>query len=1102
MKARLLGLCSLLLLCAGGRAADAPANPPPDQAATEALQSIERLIERGEVGWWKSEADPSIQFLNKYSGLGGDAVAALSLNQAEQLWPAWKTVGNGLERFGIACSVYNCLKSANEGNYNAAVLNALKDFVKYRLSKMGDAMASSAAGVGLIDFALNSFGEAAIQQISDDYWYFYCRYQAQRHPGLAAYIRLIKEGDGTQRGFDAVVASLDSFWEDPETHGIRGFSTLKTQDPDYQATFRSRYLKENLLPFLRDWAERERDREEVAAYVALQRLTEQLRNTTIAVDFALLEKGLNEPPAGAKVDVVVVFYGQQTETRILAQAPIAARNRLSFRLADALSPEGKLPPTLRIRLHRAGATAEPSSIGTTVFDVALNNPSGPWRREAKAGQLAYAAKHPLLTSEWSECSVTLTGAGADQIHTVRFMRLPVGTATNLRELAGTPGGNSVDMRGGQGKTRLSHGRYLVVCDVNHFVFTHGPVKITGPTALTIPVQAAADQTPVAPDLADYRAAIGRAADVVQQRQPARRDALATAGDALEQYWLSAYKALNGYLSTTRALQQKVHAEMAQPNLTPDQQRAIGAKYYPRIAEMEKAKQELERAIAEATRDEETQSVAIEQEARQRHDAVRREFSAVSDEMRAAIGDVQQRLYPVHREFEKLANRVVTGSLLSLPTASLDAELAGLRDSLKQIETGLPPLIQAGERLPALLERYNQVVATIHEIAANEDEIIYFNPANHDGEIATLQSQIEAIRTSGYLEEARTLLQRAERIVEKRRERARRAVVARQELEALARELPLPDAALWSTQTAEFRNRADALFGGAAIADGPDDTAAFEQLQREQAGFFDAQAAICGDLLPGDARRATAYSRFSESYRAFNEQQFGREMTSDFWPMLEQLAWSKLRARHDAVAEAMAIAADVRQWLQTGADRAGRIERLAAFRAEFETLRNARDTGSQIEQLNRLSATFGELPARLVEPQRQAWNAARVQLARSGELDRWLRTQTRPLVRFAKLDDKEVDLFAYWPATADRAGPRTQQGVPVALALANVPEDVTCLVQESSDGGRHWRSLRYFRGRWETYLPWQPREYRFRAVLPEGAETIDLPAFPHYLGPPS
>lgn len=1100
MKKLLLGVVSLLLIRLGGLAAEAPASPPPDQAATAALQSLEEMIARGEVGWWKSQADPSIQFLNKYGGLGGDTVAALSLNQAETLWPAWKPVGAGLERFGIACSVYNCLKNANEGNYNTAALNALKDFLKYRLSKMGNAVATSAAGVGLIDFALNSFGEAALQQVADDYWFFYCRYQAQHQPRLADYIRLITQGDGTRTGFDAVVAALDSFWDDPETHGIRGFSTLKAQDPDYRANFRSRYLKENLLPFLQAWAERERDKEETAAWIALRRLTEQVQATVVAVDFALLEKGLDEPPAGATVDVMVEFYSPKHETRVLASAPIAARNRLEFPLSAALGPDRKLPRSLKIRLHRANETEASRGSSNNNFEVAWINPTGAWRREAKPGVLAYVAKTPLFTTAWSEFPVTLTGEGADQINALLFRRLPAGTAERLQEVASAPGGSTASMKGGQGKMRLEHGQYLVICETDLYVFIHGPVKVAGPTPLSIPVRRAVEQTPAAPDLVAYRQTVGRAAEAVRQRQENHRETFAATAQALQDYWIGTYNALNGYLATARVLQNKLNEELRQPQLTYEQQQAIRGRYQPRITEMERAKDAAERAMWETTRAEEKVATEINTEVQARHATVRKEMSAAADELGEGLNDVTKALYPVQSEFEQLARRVVGNTLQTAPNASLDGELAQMRESLKKIEAGLPALLQAQDRVAALQARYNEAAAAVRDIETREGQVVYFNPMDRDGEVATLALKVDAIRSSDVLAEARRLLQKAEQVVAKRRERAHLMAAMRQELEDLARQLPAVDETLWRERTAHFRGRADPLLAAAATPGAADDTAVFQALQKDLGAFFQSQTAVCGDLLEDSARTTTAYSRFDEKFREFQRQKLYHEVTPDFWQSMDQLAWPKIRARQAAVDGSVKLAADLDHWLKAGPTREARAQRLAGLRAEFGPEQAARNAAARVEQLNRLEAELRAMPEGLVAGERAAWAAARAQLVRSGQLESWLRGQGRAYVLFSGLNEKPVEQGFFWPETAERGTPQTQQGLQVSLAIRNVADDAMCLLQESSDGGKTWRNSNYWGGQWRSYLPWEGKEQRYRALLPDGGFTLDLPAFPHYLPP--
>ena len=1093
----------LLVACLfrlGAFAAETPATPPPDQAATDALKSLEDMIGRGEVGWWKSQADPSIQFLNKYGGLGGDTVTALTLNQAEQLWPAWKSVGGGLEKFGIACSVYNCLKSASDGNYNAAVLNALKDFLKYRLSKMADGVAASAAGVGLIDFALNSFGEAAMQQIADDYWQIYCTYQGQRHRSLADYVRLITKGDGTQSGFAAVTASLDSFWDDPATAGIRGYAALQTQDPNYKANFRARYLKENLLPFLQTWAEREQEKAQIAAWIQLRNLTEQLQNTKIAVDFALLEKGLNEPPAGATVEVAVQFYiANKTETRVLAQAPIAARNRLEFPLASALSADRKLPRSLYIRLRRAGVTEEPNSGGTNVFELSLIDASGPWRREAKAGQLAYVAKAPIYTSAWSEFPITLTGPGSDKIYSLVFYRLPVGTAANLRELATSPGGSSASIKDGQGKMRLEHGLYLVTCENDDYVFTHGPVKIAGPTPLTIPVRTATERPPAAPEPAKLHEQVAQAAAAVRSRQESQTAAIATASQALQDYWLATYNALNAYTSTARALRKKMNEELAQPKLTSDQQRAITQKYQPRAAEMEKAKNDVERAMYDSTRAEEKIAADLVTENRQRYDALGKDFRAAGDEMNPALNAVRQKLYPVSSDFEKIANRLVSGSLLVMPGASLDQELTQMRQALASIETNLPALLQAYDKVPGLLERYNQTAAAVREVETNEGVTLYFNPNSYDDEVAVLGLRVDAIRNSGYLDQARALLQKAERVVAQRRERARRTAELLQEIETLAQQMPAPDEALWQAKTAAFRERADPLFTAATAPEGADDTGAFQSLQKDLNAFLKEQAAVCGDQLAAPDKTENAFSRFTARYDEFNRQQLWRDTPPDFWQKMDQLAWSKIRNRANATRDAVTLAKDVATWLKTGASRDARARQLAKTRAEFDP-KTARDTAGQIDQLNRFDAALQQLPERVVQAERQAWQTARTQLVRSGQLDSWLRNQNKPYVCFATFSDKPTEQIYFWPEKAARENQQTQQGLTATLALKNAPDDTLCRMQVSRDGGKTWQVILYQRGKWYMFLPWQGTDLRLRALLPDGTQTIDLPAFPQFVSP--
>jgi hypothetical protein len=196
---------------------------------------------------------------------------------------------------------------------------------------------------------------------------------------------------------------------------------------------------------------------------------------------------------------------------------------------------------------------------------------------------------------------------------------------------------------------------------------------------------------------------------------------------------------------------------------------------------------------------------------------------------------------------------------------------------------------------------------------------------------------------------------------------------------------------------------------------------------------------------------------------------------------------------------VSLAADIGKWLKAGPTRTARAQRLAEVRASLDP-KPSRDVAAQIEQLNRAEALLREWPGALLTEERRAWQTAREQLARNGALEAWLRQQTGPYVLFTAINEKPVEQGFVWPEKEDRGTPQTQQGLSVQIALKNVADDSMCVIQESADGGKTWRNTTYYGGHWRSYLRWGGGEQRYRALLPNGELTPDLPAFPHYLAP--
>ena len=124
-------------------------------------------------------------------------------------------------------------------------------------------------------------------------------------------------------------------WGTPESAGIRGFFNLAADTPEYQAEFRNRFIKEQLLAFLQTWAERQQDEAQFQAYRAARKLVEAVMNTMVVVEFAVLNRNLDAPRKGT--------------------AEICVRTQLEARRhAFAITPT-RFPPGIRRPDLRGGA---------------------------------------------------------------------------------------------------------------------------------------------------------------------------------------------------------------------------------------------------------------------------------------------------------------------------------------------------------------------------------------------------------------------------------------------------------------------------------------------------------------------------------------------------------------------------------------------------------------------------------------------------------------------------------------------------------------------------------------------------------------------------
>jgi len=1086
----------------------APAPLPADQAADAALKELEDMLASGQVGWWQSTADPTIQFLNKYSGLGSDTVTVLSLNQMEAIWPTWKPVSASLEKFGIACSVYNCVKSVASGSYNKAAIDALKDFLKYKLSKLGTSGALYAGGIGIIDFTLNTFGEAAVGQIKDDYWYSYSAYQARRHLQLSQFVKLIVDGDGQGRGVDAVARSLDTYWADEATAGIRGYYTLVAQDPDYRATFRNRYLRERVLPFLVQWAEYERGKALAEAHLEATEFLETVRRTKLVVECAFYDRGLNAPARNLRARLTTERTVNGASQRVgLDEAPVAAMVRFAVPLSALSDDAGHLPAYFSIELVQTGPAAAATQVRLDKIELDTTRTSGSWRREAAPGEIRYRAREPFYLDRTSEVTVKLSGAPPGNITEVLLQSVTPIVTASFGAMAAVPPAQRIGLAGNVGHGKLDHGRYLVTASSGDHGVLAGPFTVDGPGEIAVEARPiGGDAIPAATALPDPERLTKACEQVCTAAQNAKvalnatiRVALAGLGD----FWEERARALATRRQTQLALLNRAHRELKGLAEDSPEARAIRAQYDPKLQVLEAEQVAADRAVNEIVQ----RMVPRQRDAAK---ALETQREALVTELTQSGQAYRDKIY----ELEKIQNQLAEpiGQLTELlgsdqlrlkPTRELKPLIDQAHKNFEAIEAALPALDASAESAATVEVRYRKAAAAVGEIEAADSDFVALQFTFGDQE-ASLRQQVDALRKT-LLQDAADYVHKAERIVAQRQARHKRLDDMLRAVREAAAALPPPDEKLWADQTAGWTSRGEALFA-TALADAPaDDTPAFAALAAELDAFFGAQAAVCSDQRPEPQRKPNAYSAFLDADLALREQASYQDFPEAWTDEARKTGSTKVERRNRATGAMLGLRNDLARWLAGGATRTERRQKVETLRAAIEANQQITTTAGRLRALGDQSAVFDALPRRLVPADLlTAWRQARAALVRSGELESYLRNLGKPYLMFARGPDQPLDQALLWPEQMTAAA-KGANSVEAELRIAGTDEGSLCLLRQSFNGGRNWVYLPPRNGRWRVSLSFDPARKRafeelFEVTLPDGTR-LDWPAWlPQYRSP--
>lgn len=1086
---RILPLALIALWCSVVPAQET-ANPQSSRAeevAERALQRVESELARGNTGWWKESGEPVLNAVGMYAGLTSDVVTFVSLNEFDNIVPAWKPVGEGLEKFGIFCSLYTCYSYARDGHNDLAVLSGLKDFIKYRLSKLSAGGAIYASGVGFLDLALNSLGNAAVSQINEDFFGAFLSYQNRRHGSLTEYAKVIGTG-----GLDALAKDLDTFWDEPETFGLRGYATIVALDKDYKEHFRTRFIRERLLTFLTMWAEHERNKARIDAKIALTRLLEQIDKTEIEFEIPVLESYLGEPASGYTGELQNSSK-QALSTARIDGAPLKLRVPLT-----ALANNGVFnTPVIYIKNNN-----DPKA--SPLFVSVNTRPSASWEKTVGANLIKFKARKPAFVTTSYPVTVEVGGDGAANVRMIGLVMVSPSFASAV-SLGYKPGSATyVDIAGGRGTKSVPAGRYLVQWDGK---LTQGPFVVK--SAVTIPFDARAITgkdtfDPSAPDPKGFSSTLSAVAGKLGALSEMKETVYEKVYGAYTDYWTATVKQLSDYSRAVEAYEQKAKSTAGNPNLKPEERDKILKECNDKKQAIYKQRSRIEQEI----------SNNISAAGKEIGDAEKRgyeERNRCEKELRESRSQISTTVYRLQSSCSKAAGLLqgiatihARGECMSWRKSEMRTQLAAMKENLAQIEMIIPQIVQDRQSLSGLVEKHGGLLQNANKILAvtGGEPVQDFSLMT---QVESATSAADDIVQSKGVERARDFVAICERKIEHREKMADKIAAMIKRVEEAAARVPAIDEPSWTAKQGEFSRRADPLFAALEKKEEEEKQGEWQSLASDMDRWCREQKDFTGDVLEGAEKSSTPFSQFTDAYMETVEFLPASELPTGWFESLNG-CWQKCANCGRYVGPFVKLRREVATVAGLGKNNAERTAALDNIRAEITAkiaLPDTTSTEARIAALEDVGKMLEKLPRRLVAELHVKWNQARRSLVLSGKLEELARRRGEPILIFSTVNKQAYGKGYYWPDAAPQSAP----GAPIEaiLTVEGVPEGALPLVMMSYDGGGHWNMIRHGIDGLRIFLPFDPnnpypQRFRFRVEVGGKESRTDTEFFPFILFP--
>ncbi len=1041
-----------------------------EKALDAIMKALETSVKEGDPSWWSEKASPTLKATATYTGLGADAATLLTLDSADTLWPSWADWNKRFGQFGLAVAAYTCLEHAAQGRYDKAVLVGAKTYIVRWLSKVSKAGSIYAAGIGMIDFALDYLGNAAQAQIADDYWRIYCRYHMNERPKTSDWTAIIEK-----HGYEGLCNTLDEFWDDPMSAGIRGWYTFTEIDPDYEDHFRNRYIAEKLAKALKSWAEERETDAYVQARAAMREMLAALDEAKIVFTGHVQERYTGATPSSHIVELRLDRNGKP-----IASSKIRARRfKLSFPLS-ALYRSGKMQTSVHLVIRPKDGVE-----GTTEkMSLDLKQQGKHIRRNAKDNVLYYSLRRRFVVETMLTVKIDVNET-VRALTVIRTQQTPMsdGGITNINLDQRVASGAAED---GVVTVKIPPGRYLLKAG-EHII---GPLAIDGSKKVEFkpaPVQAAEPEAdPPLPDPEKYEEILKAAIAKLEARKGELRDIAEDFWEAFGTYWTEANQQLTANERACAALAQKKQELGKDKTISAAERKARQKRLDEKRDALLKQRQEVKKQLRKLSGDYAQRIWNMQHEVRSEAQKKATELNALARDLRREWSQVRQKLEESEAAIEDTAAIMARGSWQSRDAAELEK---GAKSTAEKAEA--VPVAQMQATLKIAKEKMQTVLdedERLKEFSGVDAGIGAYSSKTVEEIDARLQLAVD----EKLVQTAKKQQERLQKKLEKRRAARRRAEELLARIMEKAKALPEIDAPQWEGKHEELQQRFDEELK--ALRTTPAQPDQWRTLLEEIDGWLDTHKDVCGDLLPADRKVDTAFSDYLSTFRKINPAAFRRYLPRSWGMSISKIAGAKLRARSQAVRPMIRLQEEVSRYVGLGQSNEARVAAIKALKQDLGKQLEATPNSPAecVQQLTEARQILDRLPLQFREEADAQWRKTRRDFVKTGDVRRYLEASGKSYIVVSQVDGEDYDKVVFWP---DQLTAKQKEKKWIKLSLEIVGAEASYLASVfSSHNGRNWRELNRTADKFTLSLALRGHYdgFHLQADHPEGP-VMSLPA---------